>query len=139
MTLDNLKSTLPFTWSKLTTSLPDQYNSDNPALGQCAVTALVIQDYWGGKIVNTIVTYENGLTTSHYFNIIDGQAIDITRSQFPSNVKYSKPKQKLKNFSSTREYILSNHLTARRYRLLKSRVDKLLDEQISSSLNDAVL
>jgi hypothetical protein len=43
----NLKNILKKAWSKETSSVPDQWSKFNPALGQCAVTALAVNDYFG--------------------------------------------------------------------------------------------
>ncbi|MCX6155345.1 MAG: hypothetical protein NT007_14420 [Candidatus Kapabacteria bacterium] len=56
----------------------------NPARGQCAVTALVIQDYFGGDILKTLVS--NGLW--HYYNQIDRVRIDYTAEQFSEEIIY---------------------------------------------------
>ncbi|HTK04624.1 MAG TPA: hypothetical protein VL500_03505 [Candidatus Eisenbacteria bacterium] len=56
----------------------------NPAFGQCAVTALCLQDMCGGTIVRCTV---EGFG-SHYFNHLpngEGYSVyDLTRTQFPS-------------------------------------------------------
>ncbi len=55
----------------------DKRTPENPALGQCAVTALIVQDYFGGELVNCLHTH-------HYRNRLpDGKEIDLTKQQFP--------------------------------------------------------
>jgi hypothetical protein len=53
----------------------DSWSSKNPSLGQCAVTALLIQDYFGG-----IIKFSQ--TNNHFFNQINGEIIDYTIGQF---------------------------------------------------------
>jgi hypothetical protein len=60
-----------------------QWRSDNPAAGQCSVTALVVQDELGGEILKTDV---NGAW--HFYNQIDGRRVDFTVSQFDSPIGY---------------------------------------------------
>jgi len=90
----------------------------------------VVQDYLGGEIVNTVVSNPiDDATTSHYFNIIDSKEIDLTRQQFASHASFSKAKPKTKDYTSTREYILSYPATAERYKILKIQVAKLLESK----------
>ncbi len=45
--------------------------------GQCACSALCIQDEFGGEIKRIIIG-----NTRHYFNVVDGKIIDSTASQY---------------------------------------------------------
>ena len=54
-----------------------QWSKENPANGQCNVTASVIQDLFGGEILRTRYP-----TFWHYYNRIDGIRCDLTDSQF---------------------------------------------------------
>ncbi|WP_243014071.1 YunG family protein [Brevibacillus borstelensis] len=54
-----------------------KWSSQNPANGQCGVTALVVNDLFGGEILKT-KTPEGW----HYYNKIDGIRCDFTESQF---------------------------------------------------------
>ena len=55
----------------------------NPALGQCNVTALLIEELFGGRILKTRL--QEGY---HYYNEIDGYRYDFSDSQFTSQVEY---------------------------------------------------
>lgn len=125
MTIQELESTIRQAWAKRTDDYSQELlKADEPSAGQCAVTALVVQDYFGGEIVNTIATSPHNpvVSCSHYFNIIDECEIDLTKQQFIDGVKFSKAEPKTKGFSSTRDYMLSYPATAERYLVLKSRV-----------------
>jgi hypothetical protein len=61
-----------------------RWTSENPARGQCGVTALVIQDVFSGDILKTKVDKE-----WHYYNFIDGERVDFTESQYPISIYYS--------------------------------------------------
>lgn len=106
------------------TSASQEWSAENKALGQCAVTACVVQDYLGGDILNTTATLPDGSTDSHYYNVIDGEEIDLTRSQFPDGTNFTPGVEKKKDFASTREYVLSYGPTRERYDLFKKRVLK---------------
>jgi len=54
-----------------------QWTSENPASGQCNVTAAVIYDIFGGEILRTRL-----LDVWHYYNRIDGNRCDLSDSQF---------------------------------------------------------
>ncbi len=80
--LEFIKLNLIRSWSRETASpaCQGQWSEQNPSLGQCAVTALLIQAMMGGYIMRTVV--EN--FGSHYYNILpDGRECDLTRGQFP--------------------------------------------------------
>lgn len=84
MNINGLEKILKKSWSKETCHLPlqDRWNTGQPEIGQCAVTVLVIQDYFGGKIAHDI-------KNKHYWNIVDGVEIDITRKQFPRDTIFT--------------------------------------------------
>lgn len=87
----------------------------NKCFGMCAITTLVVQDYFGGDIGKIYVQ-----NVSHYFNIIENKIIDFTASQFNEKVNYSNYEQ------ISRVEILSNENTQLRYKKLKNKVMKYL-------------
>jgi hypothetical protein len=93
------------------TAAPGKWNPALPAAGQCAVTALLIQDLLGGSLVRGMVAGE-----SHYWNSVDGVDIDLTREQFTKFALDAEPEPR------DRLYVLSFPDTAARYRLLRRRV-----------------
>lgn len=117
-------------WSAKTSYEPDEdWSHENPARGQCVVSSLVVQDYFGGDIVRYAMSGD-GIDETHYFNVLDdGTVIDTTRSQY-KNKKIrmtEKPVDLAKNgFVSVRERCLADDETAYRYSLLKDRVVHLL-------------
>ncbi len=125
--LSKLEQILKDSWSKETSSDPDNWSPENPAWGQCAVTSLIVNDCLGGEIVWAPAILPNGKEISHYFNKINGKEIDLTREQFPSGTKIPLGIPKSKQFSTTREYILSYPETQRRYEILKQKVQKALE------------
>jgi hypothetical protein len=131
-TLDQLHTALVQSWASDTAVLMpaghELFAANEPAMGQCAVTSLIVQDYFGGDILNTVasVPVRPDIKSSHYFNVINDEIIDLTRRQFQENVVFSEAKPKTEGFSSTREYILSYGSTAERYEKLKAKVHSLL-------------
>jgi hypothetical protein len=82
---------------------------ENPAAGQCGVTALVVNDALGGSILKTNV---NGAW--HFYNMIDGRRIDFTMSQFSGPIFYDDAP------SDRKEALLD--CSPEQYNLLSSRV-----------------
>jgi hypothetical protein len=97
----------------------DKWSSCLPAFGQCAVTALVVQDFVGGKMVKDP-------DNDHYWNVLEnGTEIDLTREQFAEGIVLQAKEDR------TREYMLESERsikarTPERYDLLKERVLALL-------------
>lgn len=56
---------------------------DNPARGQCNVTALLINELFGGELLKTPLPEGD-----HFYNRIDGERIDLTASQFDGHIDY---------------------------------------------------
>lgn len=67
-------------WSIVTAS---QWQPDNPARGQCNVTAVLVHDLFGGEILKT--PQPDG---DHFYNRIDGDRLDFTASQFEQAIAY---------------------------------------------------
>lgn len=97
-------------------SYQSKWSEDNPSLGQCCVTALVIQDQYGGDIYSCKVG-----SNSHFINIINERIIDKTAEQFGGT-------DKIKYISGSfrkraRTSLLKNKDVKKRYELLKTRLD----------------
>jgi hypothetical protein len=90
-----------------------KWSTDNPAVGQCAVTALIIHDYFGGQIYSGVS--QDGVV--HYWNKIYGLKIDLTRSQFRDT----------KIFTNITKWVAEDLLQTgnvrERYEILKSRIE----------------
>jgi hypothetical protein len=65
-----------------------KWREDNPACGQCSVTALVVQDVFGGEILTTRIG-----GAWHFYNQIDGSRFDLTESQFTVRFSYEDRKK----------------------------------------------
>jgi hypothetical protein len=75
-----LQGRLRVSWSKETASI---WTADNPARGQCSVSALVVQDLLGGDLAKTKVG-----SAWHFYNQLAGQRLDFTASQFGEAITY---------------------------------------------------
>ena len=62
-----------------------QYTPQCPEAGQCNVTAVVVQDLFGGTIECTTLP---GFDVPHFYNRINGRRVDLTDGQFASPVSY---------------------------------------------------
>lgn len=101
-------------WNRCTSYDPTGWSTTNPAWGQCAVTALVVQDLFGGVVLRGFV---NGI--EHYWNRLPNETeVDLTRAQFPEirDVAAVTP--------VSREFILASPSTSGRYQDLRRRVLK---------------
>jgi len=81
-----LAAILRHAWCCETASPGDaaDWSEDNPAKGQCAVTALVVQRVLGGKLLRGVV---DGFG-SHYRNLLpSGKVKDLTWEQFPEGTE----------------------------------------------------
>jgi hypothetical protein len=92
-TLAETARRLPTAWSVRTASL---WSPDDPARGQCSVTALVIQDLYGGTLLKTRVGH-----AWHFYNRIDGRRHDLTAGQFAEPIAYD-------DIGATREEALAD-------------------------------
>ncbi len=117
----SLKESFRKAWSK-ETCYPrqiDEWTNSNPALGQCAVTALVINDLYGGNILFSE-------DYNHFWNILpSGQEIDLTKEQFGEDIEFVDAKIiDRKNIIDTKN--AQRARTPYRYELLRSKVLPLL-------------
>src|SRR5205085_10867222 len=103
---DELAARLEGAWSPKSATT---WKADNPALGQCSVTALVVHDLLGGCILKTRLG-----AGWHFYNWIDGQRLDLTATQFQRPVAYE-------DLPATRDEAFSDTSTEQ-YQALRSAV-----------------
>ena len=61
----------------------DRWSTTNPSRGQCGVTALVVNDHLGGRLVMAEVTRHGEPFGYHWWaELPDGSHVDLTRAQF---------------------------------------------------------
>lgn len=116
-TIGDLYAALSEVWCAETCAprMRDKWSKSNMTLGQCSVTAFLVQDIFGGDVYGIPL----GDGNYHCFNIIDGQKVDLTSEQFGDKVlNYDDiyPQTREEHFAKTEKHD--------RYELLK----KLLAE-----------
>ena len=62
--------------------MPEEWTPENPARGQCDVSAFVYWELFGGNLVLAEVYHDGERTEHHYWNRITGEDIDLTSKQF---------------------------------------------------------
>jgi hypothetical protein len=123
--LQKLIVVIPRCWGADTSVYAGTWRPANAASGQCAVTALVVEDFTGLKAVRGRVEFSNGHWLSHYWNEDSEGRVDLTASQFavpdlPVDFKYVPLPPE--GGQSVHDYLLNAPATAGRYNLLKHRV-----------------
>jgi hypothetical protein len=108
--LDGFGGVLRRCWSLETSS---QWLPENPARGQCNVTALVVHDHFGGEILKTPVGAD-----WHYYNRAAGRVCDLTAEQFTVPPAYL-------DIPSTRNEALAG-TAPERYQALAASVSRAL-------------
>lgn len=58
--------------------LRDGWSEENRTLGQCSITAFLVQDIFGGRVYGILRPGGN----YHCYNVVDGHTFDLTSEQF---------------------------------------------------------
>ena len=110
VSLAALRDALAEGWSAETSFDPVGWSDRNPALGQCAVTALIVQDHLGGELLRGFVG-----GTEHYWNrLSNGEELDFTIEQFSPELRGS-----IAGRVTSRGFVLSFPATRLRYERLR--------------------
>ncbi|MCR4990932.1 MAG: hypothetical protein K6A38_08730 [Lachnospiraceae bacterium] len=97
--------------------LREGWSEDNKTLGQCSITAFLIQDIFGGKVYGIPRSGGN----YHCFNEVDGCVFDLTSEQFKDEkLDYSDRTEQF------REVHFQKEEKRKRYELLKKRLSDAL-------------
>ena len=92
------------------------WSEENPTLGQCSITAFLVQDLFGGKVFGVPLPDGN----FHCYNAVDGCVFDLTSEQFGG--------EKL-NYENNPEQFREVHFAKEekrlRYELLRERLNRL--------------
>lgn len=114
-----VRAALDKAWSLETAK---QWSQENPANGQCNVTAAVIQDLFGGEIWRTRYP-----TFWHYYNAFDGKRVDLTDTQFTRpNARFVAP-ETYDDDVSTRDAAMDG-IPQREYDALKAALIRQLEQ-----------
>ena len=108
---------------RATPSINARWSEANPAWGQCASTALVVQDLLGGSLMMADVHGADGTPAGvHYWNrLVGGLELDLTREQFRDGEIIGEPREVPRPADVTRGRLPGQ------YRLLSLRVARQLE------------
>ena len=97
----------------------DEWSENNKTLGQCSITAFLVQDIYGGEVYGILRPGGN----YHCYNVVSGRTFDLTSEQFgeeaASLVYEGNPLQK-------REVHFEKEEKRLRYEYLKKRLQEVL-------------
>jgi GNAT superfamily N-acetyltransferase len=92
VTLASLEAAIREAWSSETSADPGEWSPENPARGQCDVTAMLVRSYLGGEILVANVLHEGRRVERHAWNRLpSGVTIDLTRDQFRRGERLGEP------------------------------------------------
>ncbi len=97
--------------------LRKDWSKDNKTLGQCSITAFLVQDIFGGEVYG-IPLPEGGV---HCFNNVDGHIFDLASEQFGDKVldyEHVIKQTREEHFSLEEKYL--------RYKYLVDNIEKLI-------------
>jgi hypothetical protein len=114
-----LRAMMHTSWSADTANNPDAWTPEVPSKGQCAVTALIVDDTLGLPLVRGRAFLPDGTTESHYWN----EGVDLTAAQFPVGTTFE-PRDDGPQGSDARAYVLGNADLAQRYATLRDRTSR---------------
>lgn len=127
--LGNLIDALRASWDIDTAAADTERAGHGKPHGQCAVTALVVQDYLGGTLMRCEFPFNGG---SHYWNLIPAVGeIDLTREQYEAGRIIPRGGE-IKTSNGGRSRLLEGERaiaarTPERYALLAKRVRAYLE------------
>jgi predicted N-acetyltransferase YhbS len=118
-TLSELEAAIRASWGADTADDPEgEWSPENPAVGQCGVTALLVRELLGGEILVAPVLDGERPAGRHAWNRLpSGVAIDLTRSQFVRGERLGAPEAS--------EPVVTT-IASEEYKILSERVRALL-------------
>jgi hypothetical protein len=121
-TLQETEAAIRAAWGRDTSDDPDEWSEENPARGQCAVTALLIRELLGGEILVANVLRDGRRVDRHAWNRLpSGLTLDLTREQFTNGEHLGEP--------AAEEPILT-HRNPERVATLRARVRARLELEL---------
>lgn len=111
--LKRFRKVLEKTWNKQTSLFVGNFDPNFPSAGQCYVTAIVVQDLFGGEVIEGAVD-----CSTHFWNQLpNGKEYDLTSDQFKGGDGIHPLKRR--TYWCTRSNVNRNN---KRYLLLKKRI-----------------
>ena len=114
----SLYDALSHIWCRYTCAprLRESWSEENITLGQCSITAFLVQDIFGGKVYGILRPQGN----YHCYNVIGNRVFDLTSEQFKARLPYDLSHEQFRedHFNKKEKY--------ERYLLLKNRLEERL-------------
>nr|MCR4661307.1 MmcQ/YjbR family DNA-binding protein [Clostridia bacterium] len=109
--IKNIYNILNTIWSKETCAprLRKEWTKRNNTVGQCSITAFLVQDIFGGKVYG--VKLDSG--DIHCFNVFDNLVVDLTSRQLKNKqieYKLNLPQDRITHFSKQEKFDRYNTL-----------------------------
>ena len=120
VTPQDMYDALSHIWCEYTCAprLRNEWSKDNITLGQCSITAFLVQDIFGGRVFGVLRPGGN----YHCYNVIDGVTFDLTSEQFgDEKLNYEDNPQQL------REVHFAKQEKKERYEYLRDELKKYCD------------
>ena len=116
-TPQDLYDALSSIWCEYTCAprLRGDWTRENRTLGQCSITAFLVQDIFGGKVYGILRPGGN----YHCYNVVDGCVFDLTSEQFGDEVLNYED-----NPEQFREVHFAKEEKRQRYEYLKGELKK---------------
>lgn len=106
--------------------LRDRWNADDPTIGQCSITAFLMQDIFSGKVFGILLPDGN----YHCFNVVGDCVFDLTSEQFgEEELDYSDCAEQL------REIHFAKEEKRLRYEYLRTKHQERLADIVAPSIN----
>ena len=113
-TLEETQAAIRAAWGRDTSDDPEEWSEENRARGQCAVTALLVRELFGGEILVANVLRDGRRVDRHAWNRLpSGLTLDLTREQFVNGEQFG---------SGCTEEPLLTHRNPERFATLRARV-----------------
>lgn len=118
----NLYDILSGIWCRETCAprMQDEWSEDNKTLGQCSITAFLVQDIYGGKVYGILRPGGN----YHCYNAVDGRVFDLTSEQFGNEAASLSYEGNPEQF---REVHFAKEEKRLRYECLRKRLEEVLN------------
>ena len=126
-TPQDLYDALKYIWCEYTCAprLRGDWSRKNPTLGQCSITAFLVQDIFGGEVYGVLRPGGN----YHCYNVVGDAVFDLTSEQFGDEVLSYEG-----NPLQSREVHFAAEEKHQRYEYLKDQLKKYLSGHIPTGL-----
>jgi len=122
ISLDKLSTAICLSWGPDTSFVPAEWTTQNPARGNCVVTALVVQHFLGGELRKYDTVFQD-VNETHYTNLLpDGTEVDLTGRQYPDDQVLVPSEVNLHGYRAVRDKMMHEPNTVRQYEILLGRV-----------------